>query len=177
MSVDSKETKASAPLSQKEEAEKKPLKCRNCEEFYFESENTDDSCLWYSTTHKGAFVVDYKSDFWRGWEEHLGPPNSSHCRKEYGNEGGYMWSICGCRKDTGECERTSRHKTEDESISDDDEEIPYETSDEEESEAETQVGRRKRLREYDDSDDEDPDVYAKFFVNHEEDEGEEEEEP
>ena len=56
--------------------------------------------------------MDWDSDFWYDWNEGCGPPDSEHCRKEYGNEGGYVWSGCGCRNDHDECERSGPHEPE-----------------------------------------------------------------
>ena len=56
--------------------------------------------------------MDWDSDFWYDWNEGCGPPDSEHCRKEYGNEGGNVWSGCGCRDDHDECERPGPHEPE-----------------------------------------------------------------
>lgn len=120
------------------------LKCGNCGMNYKESENDDDCCEWYSTTHKGKFLVNWKSKFWLGWEEHLGPPDSSFCRQRYSRDGGYKWSICGCEHDRDECRRISKHKPKNEPLSDDDEEIPYVTSDEEQPKKRKGSKRQRR---------------------------------
>ncbi len=122
------------------------LTCRNCHKQYKASENVDDCCLWYSDTHKGEFQVNWKSDFWYDWNEGRGPPDSAYCRREYGREGGYVWSICGCDHNRDECEREGKHKPEGEPLSDDDFEIPYDTSDDEST--------KKRKRTHDEEDEE-----------------------
>lgn len=108
--------------SSKPEAE---LRCGQCKTDYKESENVDNCCVWYSGTHKGMYIVNEDSSFWHGWKEWYGPPDSAHCREEYRNEGGYIWSICGCNRDTGECSRSGKHKPEGEPLSDDDVELEY----------------------------------------------------
>lgn len=99
--------------------------CARCEDKYCESENTDKSCLWYSRTHKGKFIVNHDSEFWYGWKEWNGPRNSTYCRKKFGIEGGFVWTRCGCDHNRDECERECRHKPEDASLSDDDYEISF----------------------------------------------------
>jgi len=101
------------------------LTCAFCDEEYVESENKEDSCEWFSETHKGRFIVDEDSDLWYKWHEGRGNPNGKFCRENYCNSGGYVWSICGCQQfNNGECMRSGKHKPEYD-LSDDDYESDY----------------------------------------------------
>ena len=89
--------------------------CKRCDQKYDQRYNNDQTaCVYYADEHEGTFDVDWDSDFWYDWNEGCGPPDSEHCRKEYGNEGGYVWSGCGCRNDRDECERSGPHERDDE---------------------------------------------------------------
>lgn len=88
------------------------LTCAFCDKEYVESENKDDSCEWFSETYKGRFIVDEDSDLWYKWHEGRGNRNGKFCRKNYCNDGGYVWSICRCQNNNGECVRNGKHKTE-----------------------------------------------------------------
>lgn len=125
-------------------SEEEELVCENCGSSYTESENTDECCEWYSNTHKGRYEVNYYAEFWVGWNSAMsGPPDSSFCRREYRNEGGYMWSICGCTQDTGECIRIGKHKPKGSALSEDDVEVGSTHSNKEESN-QGGKGRKKR---------------------------------
>jgi hypothetical protein len=85
------------------------IECENCQEKYEESENTEDSCFRYASSHKGIYLVDYEADHWYGWHEG-NPPMTSSYWKTNNYPSCHRWTICECTDDGDECERIGRHK-------------------------------------------------------------------
>ena len=99
------------------------ITCRRCEEPFDPATNTNESCVFMKENHRGSFRVNWYHDTWHNWCAGFGPPNSSHCKQEYGNEGCYYWTGCGCTTHgSGECEREGWHRAADDPDTTDDEE-------------------------------------------------------
>jgi hypothetical protein len=100
-----------APLADEHDnAENNLVLCGNCDEEYRECDNNDGACIFYEEEHLGTMQVNWEHDFWYNWNEARGDPDGDYCREEYGDDGGYTWTGCGCScGDNGECERQGRH--------------------------------------------------------------------
>ena len=100
------------PTKTKAKKRKKAVEiCSKCHTKYTASDNYDGACVYCDDNHLGTLEVNWEHDFWYDWNEACGPPDSKYCRERYGEDGGYVWTGCGCTcGDNGECERVGRHE-------------------------------------------------------------------